>query len=98
MENVPGKDLRGLVILDSLENGSIWHKYKPTEVILGNEAMLDDCNVKITNDEQKLLKKWKLECKSVVIVAIKSSILFKDERFHLTLVMVAIKLDLKRRQ
>lgn len=87
VENVSGRGLKGHVILESVTDGSIWQKYRPTEAILGNEAMLDDNNVAITPNEQKILKKWKLECKSIILVAIKCSLLFKDEKFHLTFIM-----------
>ncbi|CUM52116.1 uncharacterized protein AC631_03524 [Debaryomyces fabryi] len=87
VENVSGKGLKGPIILDSIDDGSIWQKYQPTEAILGNEAMIHDNNVEITADEQKLLNKWKLECKSVILLAIKCTLLFKDERFHLTFIM-----------
>lgn len=87
VENVPGKGLKGSIVLDSLDQESDWYKYKPTEVILGNETMLEDNDIKLDSEQQDLLTKWKQECKSVVLLAIKCPTFFKDEKFHFTLVL-----------
>ncbi|KAG2733693.1 hypothetical protein G9P44_003218 [Scheffersomyces stipitis] len=84
VETIPGKGLRGEIEFD---NGSdIWNEYKPSEVILGNEALLSDCGVKITADQSEVLNKWKSECKSIILVAIRAK-LFGDESFHLVLML-----------
>lgn len=82
VESAAGKGLKGTVVLDH-ESGDLWNKYKPSEAILGNEALIKDYGIEITSEQQELLKKWKTECKSVILVAIKSSSLYDDNDFHL---------------
>lgn len=81
IETVPGKGVKGQLVLPSDEG--FWTKYQPTEAILGNEALLRDCEVIVSEAHQNLLNTWKRDRKSVVTVAAKCSSLFGDERFHL---------------
>lgn len=82
-ETVHGKGLRGDIVFD---DDSIWSKYKPEEAILGNEALLADYNVQVTEEQRHLLKMWKASCKSVVAVAVKADH-FGDSEFHLVLML-----------
>lgn len=82
VESVAGKGLKGTIVLDE-DSGRLWNKFKPTEAILGNESLIRDHNIDITKEQEELLNKWKSECKSVILIAIKSENLFNDDGFHL---------------
>ncbi|CAI5757388.1 unnamed protein product [Candida verbasci] len=86
VETVPGKGLKGIV---TYEDDSEWDKYKPTEAILGNESLFEDYDIEISKPQQYLLNQWKSECKSVILVGIKSQVLFQDSNFHLIFMMTA---------
>lgn len=86
VENVPGKGLKGEIILDD-DSGELWNKYRPKQVILGNESLMKDNLVEITTEQIELLNKWKTECKSVILVAVKCFELFEDDGFHLVLIL-----------
>lgn len=86
IENIPGKGLKGRCSYESLTEG-IWEDYPPSEVLLGNDALMRDHNVTISHQNEELLTKWKHEGKSVVLFAAKSSILFGDGKFHLILLV-----------
>lgn len=86
VETVPGKGLKGLIILSG-EEKDVWKKYKPREAILGNEAMLRDCNVTVTRVQQNLLDYWKKNRKSVVSLAIQCERIYGDNEFHLAAMM-----------
>ncbi|KAK6455585.1 copper-transporting P1-type ATPase [Scheffersomyces xylosifermentans] len=85
IETIPGKGLKGEVIFDKADD--IWNEYKPTEVILGNEALFKEYGVTISSEQQAALDKWKTECKSIILVGVKSEVLFGDDGFHMILMI-----------
>lgn len=85
VENVPGRGLKGKVVVEN-DDESIWSQYSP-EVILGNERILTEFNVRVDAKYTLLLTKWKLESNSIVAVAVKSEKLYSDELYHLTMLM-----------
>ena len=87
VETVPGKGLRGQIIYD--EGDDIWNEYKPTQAILGNEKLMEENDIEFTEKERQWLKKWKGECKSVILVGLQCESYFKDSKFHLALIMAA---------
>ncbi|CAK7903256.1 copper-transporting ATPase [[Candida] anglica] len=89
VENVPGKGLRGYFVIEETqeEENSIWTKYSPSEALLGNEALLHDYNVEISTKQSEILTRWKSECKSVVLVAIRCKDLYGDDLYHLSFMM-----------
>ncbi|CAH6719247.1 copper-transporting ATPase [[Candida] jaroonii] len=82
VETIPGRGLKGEVIFeDGKEN-----KMGLETVILGNEAFLKENQVEITTKESEILNDWKLEQKSIVLVAVKARV-FNDKQFHLILMI-----------
>lgn len=57
--------------------------------ILGNESLLTDHNVVLTDAQTDLLTRWKTESKSVVLVAVKCPTIFSDPSYHLVLLLAA---------
>ena len=86
-ENIAGKGLKGAIVSEAGDD--IWNKIAPTEAILGNEALLNDYGVELTDKEKEVLNIWKSECKSVILVAIKCESYFKDSKHHLLLMIGA---------
>lgn len=86
VETVPGKGLKGKIVLSS-EHKGLWKKYKPNEAILGNEAMLRDFKVNVTRVQQNLLDYWKKNRKSVVSLALQCERIYGDQEFHLAAMM-----------
>ncbi|KAI3403007.2 hypothetical protein KGF56_004260 [Candida oxycetoniae] len=84
VETIAGKGLKGKIVYE--ENEEDWARYKPIEAILGNEKLFEEYNVSITDTQKQLLTRWKTECKSVILVAIRCS---SDVNFHLILMMAA---------
>lgn len=83
VELIAGKGLRGDFVIDFSDIG--WEHFKNnSEAILGNEKLMEDYGVEFTQDNTDLITKWKLESKSIVLVAIKSESFFSDDKFHLT--------------
>ncbi|ODV80428.1 heavy metal translocatin [Suhomyces tanzawaensis NRRL Y-17324] len=87
VETVPGKGLRGEIIFEA--NTELWSQYEPSEAILGNEKFLVENGVSINMHEVLVLTRWKNECKSVILVAIKCQKIYKDDQFHLVMMMAA---------
>lgn len=82
IETVPGKGMKGQIVLEE-SNDDAWSLYKPEEAILGNEALLRDFDVSVSEEQQKLLDEWKGNRKSVVNVAMKCLSIFADDKYHL---------------
>lgn len=82
VETVPGKGLKGSLVIEKSDD-VIWTEYAPEEVILGNEAILTDHNVVLSEEQKKYLTLWQSQKKSVVNVAIRCSKIFNDSEFHL---------------
>ncbi|KAK6197588.1 copper-transporting P1-type ATPase [Scheffersomyces amazonensis] len=88
VETVPGKGLKGNIIYEEGEE-DIWNKYKPKAAFLGNEQLVKDHNIKISEKHQKLLEQWKEQCKSLILVGLQCFEIFNDEEFHLVLSLAA---------
>lgn len=86
VETVPGKGLKGRIVLSGEEQGP-WRKYKPSQAILGNETMLRDFKVTVTRVQQNLLDYWKKNRKSVVSLALQCERIYGDKEFHLAALM-----------
>lgn len=86
VENVPGKGLKGRCFSQSLTDG-IWKSYLPSELLLGNDALMRDHDVSISPKNEELLIRWRQEGKSVVIFAAKNFSFFGDTDFHLILLI-----------
>ena len=65
VEEIPGKGLKGSFISDSMENYVI-------EAIFGNESLLADHEVTISDKMMETLDSWKKQGKSVAILATKA--------------------------
>ncbi|KAG7663025.1 uncharacterized protein J8A68_003452 [[Candida] subhashii] len=89
VETIPGKGLKGKIVYEENDESSIWNEYSPTEAILGNEKLLEDYKVGISQQQTSLLTKWKSECKSIVLIAIQCQKLFNNAEFHLVLMVAA---------
>lgn len=83
VESIPGKGLKGEVVIESGEKGE-WVKFNGSKVILGNEKLMNDFGVKISAAQGDLLNKWKLESKSMVLVAVQSEGYFHNLDYHFT--------------
>lgn len=83
VETISGKGLYGEVVFD--KGDDVWNTHKPTSAIAGNEALMNDYGVEITEKHKATLTKWKGECKSVVLVALQCEQLFQDTNHHLVL-------------
>lgn len=87
VETVPGKGLRGEIISGDADD--MWNKYEPSGVILGNEALMSEYKVEISETQKSLLNKWKTECKSVILVAMQCKSLYGNSDYNLSLMMAA---------
>ncbi|EGW32408.1 copper resistance-associated P-type ATPase [Spathaspora passalidarum NRRL Y-27907] len=87
VETVPGKGLRGKIV--SQEDDELWKEYQPEEAILGNEKLVEDYGVHLTQSQTELITEWKTGRKSVILVGLKCEKLYKDKFFHLVLMMAA---------
>lgn len=87
VENIPGKGVKGSIVLNGSED--LWNQHTPMEAILGNESLLKDNNVQVSEGQQQLLQKWKGQSKSVILVAIKCELLFKNDLYNFTFMMAA---------
>ncbi|RCK63709.1 putative copper-transporting ATPase HMA5 [Candida viswanathii] len=87
VETVPGRGLRGNIILD--EGEDTWNQYKPTQAILGNEKLMEENGIEFTAHQKEFLTKWKSESKSVILVGLQCETYFKDDKFHLVFIMAA---------
>lgn len=85
-ETVPGKGLKGTVVTTD-EDDPMWKSWHDANVILGNEALLRDYDVKIDREQQQCLDTWKKDRKSIIAVAIQSEQFFKDEKYHLVILL-----------
>lgn len=85
VETIPGKGLKGKIMFDTSDGA--WSEFEPEQVILGNEALLKDFNVSVTEEEQNLLNEWKTNQKSVVNIALMAPKLFGDSEYHLIAVL-----------
>lgn len=94
IETIAGKGLKGTVVLEEGLD-QVWSKYRPSEAILGNESLLRDYNVEVSEAQQNVLDTWKRERKSVVTVAARSSELFDNDNFHLV-VMLACRDEVRK--
>ncbi|KAI5962199.1 uncharacterized protein KGF55_003275 [Candida pseudojiufengensis] len=88
VETIPGRGLSGKIIYETDDNTN-WSELDPIEAILGNEKLMIEKNVTISEHDQNLLTKWKSECKSVMLVALKCPTYFKDSNYHLIFMMAA---------
>lgn len=88
IETIPGKGLKGTINFGSEEGP--WSEHAPSEAILGNESLLRDYHVVVSDEQKNTLVSWKQDRKSVVNVALKCKSLFGDENFHLV-VMLAVR-------
>ncbi|CCH43306.1 Cu2+-exporting ATPase [Wickerhamomyces ciferrii] len=90
VEEIPGKGLKGDVIIDDDEdNDSNWKNLQPTKVLLGNETLMIENKVQFTSQQKRLLNEWKIQGKSVIIVSIQCLNFFKTENFIPILLMGA---------
>ncbi|RLV94536.1 putative copper-transporting ATPase HMA5 [Spathaspora sp. JA1] len=89
VETIPGKGLKGQVILHPEETDTDWNEYQPEEAILGNEKLFQEYNIELTSKQQELITTWKHERKSIILVGLKCHKLYKDNSFHLVLMMAA---------
>lgn len=87
VETVSGKGLKGNVELDEQQAAGIWNTYKPSDAILGNESLLLEYNVAITEHQLALFTQWKKESKSLILTAIRCPLFYGDERHHLVLAL-----------
>ncbi|KAI9868571.1 MAG: hypothetical protein M1823_009069, partial [Watsoniomyces obsoletus] len=62
VEEVAGKGVKGIVLVDSQPTRKI-------HVLIGNESLMVENNVIVSVENQKLLDSWKMEGKSVILVA-----------------------------
>ncbi|CAK9436901.1 uncharacterized protein LODBEIA_P14230 [Lodderomyces beijingensis] len=88
VETVPGKGLRGSIVYDENED-SDWSKYQPTDAILGNEKLFEDYGVAITDNQKRMLTRWKTECKSVILIGVQCPQIYNDSEYHLILMLAA---------
>lgn len=90
VEEIAGKGLRGDVIIDQEDSAETeWTQWKPTKVLLGNEALMTENKAQFTSQQKKLLNEWKIQGKSVIIVSLQCSSFFKTENFIPVLLMAA---------
>lgn len=87
VETVPGKGLKGNVELDQEDKSSVWNTYKPSDAILGNEGLLQEFNVAITEHQQTVFTQWKKQRKSLILTATRCPAFYGDERYHLVLAL-----------
>lgn len=88
IETVPGKGLKGAINFGSEEG--LWSQYGPNEALLGNESLLRDYDVLVSDEQKDVLVSWKKDRKSVVNIALRCQNLFGDDKFHL-IVMLACR-------
>ncbi|KAI5968314.1 hypothetical protein CANMA_002530 [Candida margitis] len=89
VETVNGRGLKGEIVYNAAEEQNDWNKYHPVEAILGNEKLFTENGVKISEEQQSLLTRWKTECKSVMLVGLKCPTLFSNDQFQLIFMMAA---------
>ncbi|CDK28626.1 unnamed protein product [Kuraishia capsulata CBS 1993] len=90
VEELPGRGLRGDVVLDSSMNAE-WMKSKPLKAILGNELLLAESECEpLTTAQKDTLDLWKRNGNSVVVIAVKLG-----ERQFIPVMMVAAKDELR---
>ncbi|WEJ95062.1 hypothetical protein PSN45_002571 [Yamadazyma tenuis] len=70
VETVPGKGLKGSIVAGDTDG--FWNGLTGNVAILGNEALIDDYNVDISDEQKSILEEWKSEKKSVILVALLS--------------------------
>jgi heavy metal translocating P-type ATPase len=89
-EEIPGKGLKGDVIIDEDDaEDPIWKELKPESVLLGNETLMRENNVNFSSEQSKLLNDWKLQGKSIIIVSLKCSRKFNNDKYHAVLIMAS---------
>ncbi|AET41124.1 heavy metal translocating P-type ATPase Ecym_7286 [Eremothecium cymbalariae DBVPG len=86
-EEIPGRGLRGAIVVDDSGNDPLWNKLKPESVIMGNEKFLSDNNCHLNSTQLKMLAKWKSEGKSIMITAIKCPRYFHSDSYVPVLLM-----------
>ncbi|SCU91261.1 LADA_0F08966g1_1 [Lachancea dasiensis] len=81
VEEIAGRGLKGSYVLEGTSEKSPWNLMAPESAILGNEKFMMENNCQLTSSHLRMLADWKLEGKSVAILAIKCSNFFKSEEF-----------------
>lgn len=89
VEEVPGRGLKGEVLLEEHTVDPIWDELRPTSIILGNERFISENNCHLNSEQLKNLTCWKTQGKSIIIVAIKCENYFKSDRFFPVFFMAA---------
>ena len=82
VETVPGKGLKGSLVIDGSDS-SVWAEFAPEEAILGNEAILMDHGVILSEEQKRMVTVWQSQKKSVVNLAVRCPKIFGDADFHL---------------
>ncbi|CDH17778.1 related to cation transport ATPase [Zygosaccharomyces bailii ISA1307] len=86
-EEVAGKGMMGEILSDTLDGP--WSELNPERIILGNERFMSDNQVSLTSDHLRLLNHWKVQGKSVIIVAISSPTFFQKTGYFPVMLMAA---------
>lgn len=88
VEAISGRGLKGAIMPEfNIDDSSPWTRIRPTEAILGNQKLMEDFNVKLDVRYETLLEKWKSDAKSVVLLALKCPNMYRDDKFHMTMIL-----------
>lgn len=71
VETVPGKGLKGKIVAP--ESSGAWKKFDSLTAYLGNELLMKDIGVVISEEQKDILEIWKKDRKSVILVALEGS-------------------------
>lgn len=86
-EEVAGKGMKGEILPNT--GSDIWDELKPEKIILGNERFMSENHVSLTTHHLQLLNEWKVQGKSVIIVAVSCPLFFQRAGYFPVMLMAA---------
>lgn len=97
IHEIAGRGLSGAVVLNDIEDDeedSLWRQLKPTSVLLGNEKLMEENKVSLTSHQRKILDDWKLQGKSIIIVALRCQKFFHTDQ-HIPILVLACRDEIR---
>jgi heavy metal translocating P-type ATPase len=92
IHEIAGRGLQGEVVIE--EDDDCWKKWRPSSVLLGNEKLMAENKVMLTSRQQRVLNDWKLQGKSIIIVALQCQAFFRTDQ-HIPVLLLACRDEIR---
>ncbi|AGO13827.1 AaceriAGL041Cp [[Ashbya] aceris (nom. inval.)] len=71
IKEIPGRGMTGIIKPSSDQSSSLSDSMIPSEIVVGNERFMAENGCQLSPHQQNLLYSWKIEGRSIIIVAMK---------------------------